>query len=93
MVSEVTQPVRITFKPVPAFTEGARKFQVSGVVRIRAIFAATGEVTNIVVVKGLPHGLTWRALDAAKKIKFEPAQKDGHVVSQYIVLEYYFNIY
>ena len=92
-VSEVTWKARVTFKPEPGFTEGARKFQVSGVVRIRAIFAATGEVTNIVVVKGLPHGLTWRALDAAKKIKFEPAQKDGHVVSQYIVLEYYFNIY
>ena len=43
---------------VHVFSEGARKFQVSGVVRIRAIFAATGEVTNIVVVKGLPHGLT-----------------------------------
>ena len=91
--SEVTQKARITFKPEPGFTEGARKFRVSGTVLIEAILAATGEVKNISVVIGLPHGLTWKALDALRKVKFEPAQKDGHVVSQYAVFEYDFNIY
>jgi hypothetical protein len=90
---EVTKKALITYKPEPAFTESARKFQVTGVVRLRAILAATGEVRGISVVKWLPHGLTWRAADAARRIRFEPAQKDGHVVSQYVTLEYNFNIY
>jgi TonB family protein len=90
---EVTQKARITYKSEPGFTEDARKFQVTGTVRIRAILAATGEVKGITVVKGLPHGLTWKAVDAAKRVRFEPAQKDGHAVSQYIVFEYNFNIF
>lgn len=90
---EVTQKARIDYKNEPSFTEGARKFQVAGVVRIRAILAATGEVENITVLKGLPHGLTWLAVEAAKQIRFTPAQKDGHAVSQYVVLEYSFKFY
>ena len=91
--NEVTRKAIITFKPEPGFTENARKFGVTGVVRLRAILAATGEVTGITVVKWLPHGLTEKAVAAAKQMRFTPAQKDDHAVSQYVVLEYNFNIY
>jgi TonB family protein len=91
--SEVTQRAVITFKPEPGFTEEARKENVTGTVRLRAILSASGEVTGISVVKPLPGGLTEKAIQAARQIKFRPAQKDGHTVSQYIVLEYNFNIY
>jgi TonB family protein len=91
--NEVTKKAAITFKPEPDFTEGARKFSVTGVVRIRAILTKTGKLTNIAVVKGLPHGLTEKAIAAARQIRFEPAQKDGRAVSQYVVLEYNYNIY
>jgi TonB family protein len=91
--TEVTQRAIITSKPEPGFTEDARKNNVTGVVRIRAVLTASGEVTNISVVKGLPDGLTEKAIEAARQIRFRPAQKDGHTVSQYIVLEYNFNIY
>jgi TonB family protein len=89
----LTQKARITFKPEPGYTESARRFNVTGVVRLRAILASTGEVKGLDVVKGLPHGLTSKALDAARQVKFQPAQKDGRVVSQYVVFEYNFNIY
>jgi TonB family protein len=91
--TEVTKKAVITRKPEPGFTEQARRFWVTGVVRLRAILWAGGEVRQIVVVKGLPHGLTEKAVAAARAIKFEPAQKDGRAVSQYVVLEYNFNIY
>jgi TonB family protein len=91
--SEVTKKAVITSKPEPGFTESARAFGVTGVVRIRAILAATGMVEGVSVVKWLPHGLTQKALDAARRIRFEPAQKDGRPVSQYVTLEYNFNIY
>jgi TonB family protein len=91
--AEVTRPAVITSKPEPGFTEEARKNIVTGVVRLRAIFSATGEVTNITVIKELPDGLTYKAVAAAKQIRFTPADKDGHAVSQYVTLEYNFNIY
>lgn len=91
--SDVTKKARITFKPEPSFTESARKFNVTGVVRLRAILSKTGEMMNISVVKSLPHGLTEKSINAARQIRFEPAQKDGQPVSQYVVLEYNYNIY
>ena len=91
--TEVTRKALITFKPEPGFTEEARKNNVTGAVRLRAILHASGSVTNISVLKGLPDGLTEKAIAAAKQIRFNPAEKDGHTVSQYVVLEYNFNIY
>jgi len=90
---DVTQRALITSKPEPSFTEDARKNNVTGLVRLKAVLSASGEVTGISVVKGLPAGLTEKAIEAAKQIKFRPAQKDGHTVSQYVTLEYNFNIY
>jgi periplasmic protein TonB len=90
---EVSARAVITFKPEPGFTEEARKNNVTGTVRLRAVLSASGEVTNVSVVKGLPDGLTEKAMQAARQIKFRPAQKDGRTVSQYVVLEYNFNIY
>jgi TonB family protein len=90
---EVQTRALITFKPEPGFTEEARKNNVTGTVRLRAVLSASGEVTGISIVKGLPDGLTEKAISAARQIKFRPAQKDGRTVSQYVVLEYNFNIY
>ena len=91
--NEVTRKALITFKPEPGFTEEARKNNVTGVVRLRAILSASGSVTGITTVKGLPDGLTEKAISAARQIRFTPAEKDGRAVSQYVVLEYNFNIY
>jgi TonB family protein len=91
--AEVARKAVITAKPEPGFTESARKFNVSGTVRLSAVLNRTGEVTDVAVLAGLPHGLTTKSVEAAKKMKFEPAQKDGRAVSQYITLEYNFNVY
>ena len=89
--NELIKRAMITSKPDPGLTEEARKNRVSGVVRLRAVLNFSGEVTNITVIKGLPDGLTDKALAAARLIKFTPAEKDGRKVSQYVVLEYNFN--
>jgi TonB family protein len=91
--NDVTVRALITYKPEPGFTEEARKNNVTGTVRLRAVLSASGEVTSVSIVKGLPDGLTEKAIAAARQIKFRPAQKDGRTVSQYVVLEYNFNIY
>jgi TonB family protein len=89
----VTKRVKIRSKPEPFYTESARRFGVTGTVRLRLILMASGEVRGITPLTRLPHGLTQKAMEAASKIKFDPAIKDDRKVSQYVTIEYNFNIY
>jgi hypothetical protein len=57
---------------------------------LKVILTRHGEVIDIREVSGLPYGLTETARRAAAQIQFEPAQKDGQPVSQYLTLEYRF---
>lgn len=92
-VVELDRRAVITARPSPSYTEEARLNGTRGHIRLRAVLRASGEVTNISVLKGLPDGLTERAVEAARQIHFIPAQKDGRAVSQWIIIEYRFNIY
>jgi TonB family protein len=91
--SEAMTKAMITAKPEPDFTEEARRANVSGVVRLRVVLGADGRVSHILVVKSLPLGLTERAAAAARQIRFKPATVNGHPVSQFVTLEYNFNVY
>jgi TonB family protein len=91
--TEVTRKAVIIFKPEPDFTEEARKNSVSGTVVLRARLDVSGKVMNVTVVKGLPDGLSEKAVAAARQIRFIPAQKDGRDVSQWVLIEYNFGIY
>ncbi|HYO64323.1 MAG TPA: TonB family protein [Pyrinomonadaceae bacterium] len=90
---EVTKKAVITFKPEPEFTPEARERGVSGVVRLRLTLAADGTVKHVLVLEGLPHGLTEKAVSAARKIKFVPAEFGGRPVSTPVVVEYTFHVY
>lgn len=91
--NEVDSSVKILSRPEPAYTESARKNQVTGIVVLRTVFTSSGSVTNISVIRGLSDGLTERAIAAAKQIRFTPATKDGRPVSMWMQLEYNFNLY
>jgi TonB family protein len=91
--SEVTRRATIIDKPEPLYTEEARKNQITGAVRVRMVLNANGSVTGIAAVSRLPDGLTEKAIEAARRIKFTPAEKDGRKVSQYVTIDYNFNIY
>jgi len=88
-----TQKAVILAKPEPSYTENARRNQVVGTVTLRVVLPASGHVSDIRVVSGLPYGLTKRAIEAARKIKFKPATKNGRAVSQFMIIEYNFNLY
>jgi TonB family protein len=92
-VNEVTRRAHIIAKPEPLYTEEARKNQVTGTVRLRLILSASGQVSGITPLTKLPDGLTEKAIEAARRINFTPAEKDGRKVSQYVTIEYNFNIY
>ena len=90
---EVDRKARLAMKPEPRYTEPARQNEITGTVVLKVVFASNGSVTNIRTVSGLPYGLTEQAIDAARKIKFLPAVKDGKFVSMWMQLEYNFNLY
>jgi TonB family protein len=90
---DVDRKARILSNPVPLRTDEARRNNTVGTVVLRVVLEKSGEVTNIRVVQGLPDGLSEQAVEAARKIKFQPAIKDGRAVSQYLQIEYNFNTY
>ena len=92
-VAQVEQRARLLLKPEPKYTEEARRNQISGTVMLRVVFSNTGEVVQIRAVRTLPFGLTERAIEAARQIRFVPAMKGGRPVSVFMQLEYNFNLY
>jgi len=88
-----THKAVILSKPEPSYTENARRNQVAGTVVLRVVLHASGRVSDIRIVRGLPYGLTKRAMEAARRIKFKPATKDGQAVSQFTIIEYSFSPY
>lgn len=84
--------VTLLSKPEPRFPEDARARGFSGVVQLEVYFKATGEIGEIKVVRGLPYGLTESAIEAAKQIKFTPAQRNGSNISKSLILDYDFKI-
>jgi len=91
--SEVDEKARVISRPEPRYTEEARENLVEGTVVLRAVFSATGEVTIIRLMSGLPYGLNGSAIEAAQQIRFKPAFRDGRAVSQYIQIEYNFSLF
>ncbi|HEV2707335.1 MAG TPA: energy transducer TonB [Pyrinomonadaceae bacterium] len=87
------QKAVIRFKPEPGYTEDARAKCMKGTVSLRLAAAADGTVKYMLPYKTLGRGLTWRALEAARAIKFTPASRDGQPISQWIIVEYNFNCY
>lgn len=87
------EKMRLVLKPKANYTEEARRNLVSGTVRVRVTFAATGSVTAISVAESLSHGLTEQAIVAASKMLFVPEKHNGIPVSLIRTVEYNFNLY
>lgn len=82
----------IQFKPRPQYTEDGRVNKITGVVVVRALFTSDGRVTNPTVIRGLGYGLDEKAIEAALKIKFRPALKDGRAASVWLTIEVQFSL-
>lgn len=83
----------ILYKEKAKYTEEARQNKIQGTVVLNVVFTADGRITNIRVVRGLPDGLTEKAIEAAQRIRFNPAVKAGVPVSVRGNLEFTFNLY
>ncbi len=85
--------IQILSKPRPNYTVEASANSIQGKVQLRTTFLANGNVGNIAPIKELPYGLTEQAIEAARKIKFKPATRNGIPISVVKRVEYNFTLY
>jgi TonB family protein len=83
----------ILYREKAKYTEEARQNKIQGTVVLQVVFNVNGSITDIRVVRSLPDGLTEKAIEAARKIRFNPAVKNGTPVSVRGQLEFTFNLY
>src|SRR5215510_5577674 len=83
----------ILYREKAKYTDKARNNGIQGTVILQVVFRRYGLLTDIRVLRGLPDGLTENAIEAAKKIRFQPAMKNGRPISVRGSLEFGFNIY
>ena len=79
-------------KPRPGYTLEARRNRKQGFVILKLALSASGNVSRVRVLRGLPFGLTENSIKAACKLEFNPAIKDGQFVSQWVTAEYVFRL-
>ncbi|MGA2354544.1 MAG: energy transducer TonB [Terriglobales bacterium] len=87
-----TFPAEITYKPRPAYTEEGRQLKIEGEVLLDVVFSASGQIRVVKVVHGLGHGLDESAVQAAQKIQFKPAMRDGQPADFEAVLHIVFQL-
>ena len=74
------------------YTDQARNNAITGTVALGLLFTADGRVIVEKVIRELPDGLTEQAIEAAQKMRFKPAMKDGVAVNVRLTLEYTFGL-
>jgi len=87
-----TNPVEVSFKPNPVYTEEARQLRLEGEVLLEVMFAANGQLHVNRVVRGLGHGLDEAAVAAANKMRFKPALRNGQAVDSTAIVHVVFQL-
>jgi tetratricopeptide (TPR) repeat protein len=78
---EALNPMTMLYKEMGEYTEIARINRLNGPVFLSAFFSVIGSISSIRVVRGLPDGLTRRAINVLKRVRFGPASLNGEPVS------------
>lgn len=83
----------ILYKEKAQYTEEARQNRIQGVVVLNVTFGADSQLHDIRVIRGLPSGLTEKAIEAAGRIRFNPAQRNGKRINVRGAIEFNFTLY
>jgi outer membrane biosynthesis protein TonB len=88
--SEVTKRAEVLFKPEPDYpaSEPGR-----WEVKLRVVLCPRGYVSDIEVLSKSPGDAAEKAVEAAREIRFIPAEKDGKRVAQYATVVYSHEVY
>jgi TonB family protein len=84
---------RVTYKENAKYTEEARENVIHGTVALNVIFGVDGTISGVRVTSGLPYGLTESAIDAAGRVRFESAIKNGEPATVRGTIEFTFHLF
>jgi len=87
-----TVAAEIVAKPLPVYTDEARRLHIEGEVLLEVVLESGGKIRVVRVVRGLGHGLDEAAVRAAEQIRFKPALRDGQPVDSSAVLHIVFQL-
>lgn len=87
-----TVPPKALHKPKPKYPERARNAGKEGLVRLEATIGIDGKAKDIKVKEGIGFGCDEAAIEALKRSRFSPAEKDGKPVAIRIIIPYRFKI-
>ena len=90
--AKVSSRPRILSRPLPGYTDDARRSQIEGTVKVSVVLRSDGTVGDVGIVSGLGHGLDEKTVEAVRQLQFIPAEKDGHKVSVRVFLEFRFSL-
>lgn len=76
-VAARSKPLDILFKPTPKYTREARSKRIQGDVLLQVLFPTTGPVKVLRLIRGLGFGLDQSAEEAAREIRFRPAENEA----------------
>jgi TonB family protein len=95
-------PLKITRKVQPTYTDEAAKAGIEGTVKLNVIFLSTGQIGKITYIEPagqgiskdplLKYGLVDKAIEAAKRIEFIPAMRDGVSIAVVKMVTYNFKL-
>ncbi len=89
--AEVPRPnIRALY--LPLYTAKAREQKIEGKVVLIALFARDGKLKDLAVEQKLGHGLDESALDAAKRLTFDPAKLANQPIDVRAHITYYFTL-
>ena len=86
------KPAEILSKPTPSYTEEARSLRIQGEVLLEVVLENSGQLKLRRVVRGLGHGLDQAAIEAAQRVQFQSALKDGRAIDSVVILHIVFQL-
>jgi len=88
---DVTAP-KLLNRVEPAYPKAARRELIEGVVILEAIISASGNVTNIAVLKSVHPLIDEAAVHAVRQWRYSPATLNGNPVRVYLTVTMTFNL-
>lgn len=89
----LVEPLTVTKKRPPGYTDTARQAGIKGTVRLAVVFGADGKIQGVLPLATLGYGLDERAIAAAWTLEFVLQKVNGIPVPTVRIVEYSFDIY
>jgi len=84
----IDRNIKILDKPAPDFSSKERREHGGQAVVLTALFCGSGKVVKIAIKQPVSDSIDAKAIEAAKIIRFVPAEQGGNKVSRRLILEY-----